>query len=69
MMDSRTRILLRTKTDKTGHVDVSVIAVFDGEGADARARKESERLNHTTRESNMEVYIVRIVGEELGDET
>jgi hypothetical protein len=55
-------VVLRTSTDPTGHVDVEVVSIIEGEHASERAWKEAERLNREVRVDNMEVYIVRPVG-------
>lgn len=65
-------VLLKTSTDPTGHATVSVIDIYTGdvgnESAGLRAHREAERLNCEAQTGDMEIYIVRVVGEKYPSE-
>lgn len=63
----RTHVVIKTVTDSTGHVDVSVVTVItDDDGGELRAHRIKDELNRTARKDVMEVYIVRTSGEPGG---
>ena len=61
-------VIVRIVTDDTGHPSVSVVGtLFRGENAEANCFKETQRLNASSRQSLMEVYLARQVGASDGE--
>lgn len=65
----KTYVVVKTTTDPTGHMEIEVKAVIfgpDDQGTppDVIAHRLKDRLNRMPKKDPMEVYIVRIAGDE-----
>jgi IS5 family transposase len=62
-------VIVRIVTDGTGHPTVSVVGeLFRGGNAEADCYRETARLNASSRQHLMEVYLARRVGESAEEE-